>query len=304
MRLYSAFFTLTLLFIAQVSLFAQANTRIDGNGNIQTKTIAIQEFEHFQINTPARVLIEAGKTPSLRITMDENIFDRLNIEETGRTLSIAPEGWIEPTQFDIYVSIPQLGKITTSGYGEYTLEGIAGERLEVENGVGTMEIKGTVEDILIRSRKGEIDASNLVAQKATIYLSSYTTVFVDARQKLEAYPGKKGKVIYTSTPKELAVQLDAPKQLMTRAQYDALPTPPPVQYVNLKLHNNRLAYTSIRIEGPENRPFGYGTSIFPFFKRKERFPVGTKIFQQLNDGSEKLLVEITPTDDDKTVKLF
>ncbi len=117
--------------------------------------------------------------------------------------------------------------------------------------------------------------------------------------------GKLGKVYYKGNPtidkagadeSLKVISLDSNKVVKNKKEG--------IQYINIKIKNNSLAWHSFVIRGPKERTFSYGFSMFPFTTKKERVPVGTKFFTESSAGKEKLLVEVTAADEDKTIQLF
>ena len=79
-----------------------------------------------------------------------------------------------------------------------------------------------------------------------------------------------------------------------------------LRYVTLKVKNNSLSRKHFVIKGPNERgrEFSYGFPMMPMATRSKKVPIGTMIFLQNNEISNKKLITITAADDGKVVNLF
>ena len=75
-------------------------------------------------------------------------------------------------------------------------------------------------------------------------------------------------------------------------------------FVKCKIINNRISFTSVLIEGPEERQFSYGSDFGPFEAKNKNLPAGTRIYKVGADGKKKELLQISSWDKGRQLKLF
>lgn len=81
---------------------------------------------------------------------------------------------------------------------------------------------------------------------------------------------------------------------------------PDLRYIDFKIKNNSLKRNAFVVVGPkqDGRTFSYGFSLNPYASKKERWSVGTRIYKESRLGKRELLVTISESDENNTVKLF
>ena len=87
----------------------------------------------------------------------------------GGKLHITQDKWIEPSQSVIIrVGAPFTTSLETSGYSDVVIAGIDGPRIKVNAGVGSVTLNGRAERLQIRTKTGDIDATNLETLNAEL----------------------------------------------------------------------------------------------------------------------------------------
>lgn len=78
------------------------------------------------------------------------------------------------------------------------------------------------------------------------------------------------------------------------------------EFINFIIKNNSFNRNHFYVVGPKpnGRKFSYGFPMMPFFKRKEYWTTGTKVYKVNRLGLRKLLITIKPEDENTVVKLF
>lgn len=137
--------------------------KIEGNGNIITKEISVQDYNAVQIgnsllnrngwslsslfsgnhNQSYAFEYTQGNEPEIRITIDENLYPYLNVKVDKQKLSITAKAntQLSPTKLKIEGSSKRLEEIDMSGSMDFILRGpLSGDKLKVE-GSGGSDIK-------------------------------------------------------------------------------------------------------------------------------------------------------------------
>ncbi len=294
--------TLLIVALAVPVALAQNSTRVEGNGNITTETRALGNVTSLDISFYAKVIVTFGEEPKIKVTADENIIGNVLTEVKGNQLTIDQKGWVESdTRIVIEVHTNSITKITQGAWGgaQVYVNGI--DALEINNEVGNMVLTGSVGYLKLNGRIGTVNAIDLAANEADVAITGTASVLVNAKTINSLKVSERGKFIYADASKLPAGT--ALNNAYAQSEWEAR-TPTEVKRVSLKLFNNSGKRIDIRIEGPSEDPFGYGTDIAAKGKKKEHWPIGTRIFQVKADGTEQLLATIQETDENQLVPLF
>ena len=96
----------------------------EGNGNVVTQDFEVTEFEEISMILPATVNYTVADDYSCRVTLDENLFDYLDIYSKGGCLRLDMVKTLQqtnlmPTKFVIEISAPTIAEITLTGSGDF-----------------------------------------------------------------------------------------------------------------------------------------------------------------------------------------
>lgn len=292
-----------LLVITTLCPFSTANAQVKGSGEMVTQLIEVQSFNKIKNSLSSNINIVVGEEHKLSITIDENLLELIDIEVIDGELDINQKEWISPTKkIQIKITAPQLVKFNNSAHGSYTITNIVTEQFNVMSPVGDIILTGKVKDLSIGTEVGDINATNLIASNAEVKIWSFGTVTIHAINKLDANVSKNGKVVYVQEPEVLKKKIREGGQVISLEENNA--PAKEVVYINVKLKNNSSGRVNIVFEGPKEASFGYGAPFNLLQTRKERFPVGTKVYLQRPLWKNKLLLEIKEENAGQTIKLF
>ncbi|MDH6535418.1 DUF2807 domain-containing protein [Parabacteroides sp. 52] len=227
------------LFVFQVThLFAAE--KVEGNGHTITKKIDVEEFDQLFLGSGIessgsgiRFLKKSTKkelsfeytqrngSATLVITMDENLFDYLSVEQKGGSLRIqAKENYqILPTLLSIKGGSSALKKVDitgclnfivegalqadelklgVSGVGNITLSDLSCQVLNGSvSGVGNLSLKGKVDKAKYDlSGVGKIFAYDCVVKELACHVSGVGNMEVRASEKLSAKASGVGSISY------------------------------------------------------------------------------------------------------------
>lgn len=104
-----------------------AQIKINGDGNLTTKEIKVSDFHEIKLyGNSLEFNYEQKKdtSPYMQITIDNNLFDLLDIRSEGKTLIIEPKNKNEqllPTRFLVKANSTDLTKIKKAGDGNFSV---------------------------------------------------------------------------------------------------------------------------------------------------------------------------------------
>ena len=106
-----------------ITVYTQGTTA-EGNGNIVTRDFKTAEFDEISMILPATVNYTVADEYSCRVTLDENLFDYLDIYSKGGCLNLDMVKTLQqtnlmPTKFVIEISAPTIAEITLTGSGDF-----------------------------------------------------------------------------------------------------------------------------------------------------------------------------------------
>ena len=282
---------------------AHAQNPVNGNGTIVDQMRPLKTFSSVSLDFSADLTIVNGETPSFTIEADENILPHIGTQVRSGKLYITQDKWIEPSQrIIIRVGAPFTSGIETSGYSDVVIEGIDGPRLQVNAGVGKVKLFGNAERLLVRTKTGHIDATNLITAYADVSATSHGTIKLGKVEELITNISDTGTVIYNGKPGSM----DNKNQhaLIVAADDYVDPSTIQVEYVAFTLVNNSRKKLSLRVEGPREKQFSYGFNLLANSGRNENWPVGTKLYNEGRLLSDKLLLTIKADMAGKEVDIF
>ena len=297
-------YTLTFALLLISSLLSG---QINGNGNITMKSFDFTGIEVIEFRVTVDAEIDLSADNDLYVEVDENIFEHLTIKMSGNKLLIDQNSWVEPSQaIKLKLGTTQLHRIRNTAWGHVELLNMDQERFRADMQVGTLIIKGKVGTLDARTGAGRIDASKLEAQAASVRIDENGQILVNASEAIQYGGSGFGRVVYLGDAqleraKSASSELTAigfEEEMELRAQEKA------VQYVEVKLKNNSGKKKQLRFRGPVAKPFGYGAPIARRAVKTETFPVGTRIYEDVTIGKDKLLLIITEENAGQVLNLF
>ncbi len=186
-----------------------SSTQVSGNGKLITQTRALSDVKLINIRGAYKIKITQGNYPSLKITTDSNIVPLVVTQINNHQLSIHNK---KETQFNlkrpvfIALVVKNLKYITSSGANELILTQLRNPYLQLDaNGSLQARLLGQVDTLNLRVvGSGQIDASKLKVQEATIHLIGEGQVIINATHQLKAKIVGSGDIIYLSKPKKMS----------------------------------------------------------------------------------------------------
>jgi hypothetical protein len=210
---------IALLAIALLSLFALSacgalgdviGSGIEGSGVIVTREFDFSDFNEVELRHAFQGAISRGDTYSVVVRIDDNLVDRLQVEQTGNRIVIGLDQTTLTGQatLEVDVTLPALTWLSASGASTAQLNGfasaddftghasgasrihgdIAAGDLDLEaSGASTISLAGTAGDVRANaSGASTIDLEELTAANADAEASGASTVIVNLNGTLDA----------------------------------------------------------------------------------------------------------------------
>ena len=107
-----------------ITVYSQG-TFAEGNGNVVTRDINVTTFDEISIALSASVTYAVADKCSCRVTLDENLFECVDIYQKGDCLKVEmvktlQQSDLKPTKFVIELTAPTLEEISLVGGGDFS----------------------------------------------------------------------------------------------------------------------------------------------------------------------------------------
>jgi len=119
-----------------ITVYSQG-TFAEGNGNIITRDFDVTAFDEISIVLPTSVTYAVADKCSCRVTLDENLFECIDIYQKGDGLRVEmvktlQQSDLKPTKFLIELTAPTLEEISLVGGGDFSfVTPFEAQRLEI-----------------------------------------------------------------------------------------------------------------------------------------------------------------------------
>ncbi len=309
-------FVLSYLFadtlLAQDKKYSSHN-ELRGSGKISREQRSVAPFRAIAIGPfLSSVTVDVGGTQSVvTIQLDDNLRSFLKIESVDGVLTVDfkdPDNkqfWLSKGTIDVTIKTPSLSQLRNESNGNVVITNLTGESFDLINQAnGNVTLSGTVGQLnVVSAANGDVRAKALIARKASVITQANATVEVNTKQ-LQAQ--KSGH----ATIRNAAEKAD-------RSATNASPESSDTEQITITLQNNSPAprTVTLRFTEPGNPSYGVvKTTLGPYGKRRETYPVGTKI-EQLDTNQTKVamtggdvrgkaIVTLTADDNGRTYNLL
>jgi hypothetical protein len=149
------------------------------------------------------VTIRVGSAQSVAVTGAEGVVDRVTTAVRGGDLVIADRGDIDTDgPMRVTISVPSLDRVTLSGSGTVTVEGVTGDEFTAElPGTGTLVASGRVDRLTaVLSGAGTLGLAGLVAEDTVGRLEGTGEIDLHATSTLDATLSGTGSISYSGSP--------------------------------------------------------------------------------------------------------
>jgi hypothetical protein len=122
-------FVAGLLSIAVALLVAGCGGPVIGSGDLTTKEYDFKDFTRIEVSHAFEVQITRGESFKVEVTTDDNLVDRLRVEQSGSTLRIGMESGISfgTATREAMITLPTLEAVQLSGASKGGVIGFGGK---------------------------------------------------------------------------------------------------------------------------------------------------------------------------------
>jgi putative autotransporter adhesin-like protein len=134
----------------------------EGSGTLVTRRFEVaSEVDRVEIGDAFRATVRVGAaTPSAKVTIDDNLLDRLRLEVDGHTLTIDLDGRVRDATLRADVSVVGLRRLGASGASKVRLDGTVTDDLTIEaSGASEVEVGSIELDELVLDVSGASQVS-------------------------------------------------------------------------------------------------------------------------------------------------
>ena len=212
---------IAIAFCIAMPVKAQDKQKIEGNGNITTKTIPVKSFNSIKASGVFELHLIQDGTESVKVIADENLHSLFSIKNEGNALVIELDkkkniNFDSENRLKVYVNFKDLKEMNLSTVGnvmsdkklkfdELALKCNSVGNVDLElnantlriknNSVGNVSLRGEAESAIVKnSSVGNLSASRLIVKKMDIENSGVGNADVNVTTELKVKDNFLGKV--------------------------------------------------------------------------------------------------------------
>lgn len=181
-----------------------------GSGTAMTQARDVEAFDAIEIGGAFELIVHVDPTATQRVEVsgDDNIVPEVTTTVSGGELDIQIErdGMVRPKlDLRVEVWVPSLAGVEASGASEITVEGLHGERFELDlSGASDTNLRGSVDLFEVDiSGASDLEARELHAKNVELELSGAGNAEVWASDRLDADVSGAGNVRYFGSTQEV-----------------------------------------------------------------------------------------------------
>ncbi|NVB38618.1 DUF2807 domain-containing protein [Pseudenhygromyxa sp. WMMC2535] len=195
-----------MVLTASTALAAVTGCTLRGSGSAGSELRELDDFDRIDIGGAftLTVHVDPDAAPKVELRGDDNILPSILTKVQGSELDIGFENMIVNPKLplEVEVWVPALQAIDASGASTIHVEGIAGERFDLDlSGSAEVALAGAVERLDVDiSGSAELAARTLVAERVEVELSGSGEAEVFASERLDADISGSAEVTYWGDP--------------------------------------------------------------------------------------------------------
>lgn len=192
---------------------------VQGSGRVQSQPRSLGGFDSISTNSGVDLDLRIGSPASVVVEADDNLLDQVSTEVRGHTLVLDSKGsWKAAHDPVVHVTVPSLAHLETFGSGKASLQGLAGDALQIQvRGSGNVAASGQVRQLdLLLDSSGSADLQALQVATATVELDGSGDANVSAHDSLDATVNGSGDVRYDGALKYLAPHVNGTGEVLRR----------------------------------------------------------------------------------------
>lgn len=205
---------------------------VKGNGKIVSFEVPVNNYSRIDLSGSCELVYEQkmNKSPYLKVEIDENLRDMLDIRTHNGKLSVSLKGNVSYAKFKVYTNSNELDRMNISGSGKIRLKNninspnlkvsisgtgnLKADKLKCTNlslsmsGAGSAALNGEVYNSEIHiSGSGEVDAYKLKSQNTMVKVSGAGNAKVYVTELFDAKVSGSGNINYKGSPKKKNVKV-------------------------------------------------------------------------------------------------
>ena len=197
---------------------------ITGSGTVVTQAYDFTDFSEVELGNAFEAIITPGDAYAISVTVDDNLVDSLQVEQTGNTLriSLEPTRLVTRATMRAEITMPALTRLEASGASQAQLNGFSSDadftghasgasrihgdlvagNLDLDaSGASTISLAGTAADVRANaSGASTIDLEEMTVVNADVEASGASNVTVNAGGQLDAQASGASNVSYLGAP--------------------------------------------------------------------------------------------------------
>ena len=197
--------------IAMPTLCFAKEGSVSQAANSQTYSFTQQPFDAIQLNGAFEMTVQVThqpRTANVVVTASSDILPYIKVKVKNKTLYISKrDDWEfhSSKKIKIMVNVDNLESIKINGSSDSHINNIKADNFVAEiNGSGGIILQGNVKKLAAEIHgSGEIDAKNLVAEKAKASIYGSGDIIVNTTQKIDINIYGSGTVEYYGNPQEI-----------------------------------------------------------------------------------------------------
>ncbi|MBU0743618.1 DUF2807 domain-containing protein [bacterium] len=176
---------------------------IEGSGVMETRSFDLKDFEAIELEGAMDIEVAFGGRQEVAVTLDDNLFDNLELEVNGRTLTV---GWDKSCDPDgdcrMRITMRKLKAVKIEGAGDIGIRDLSGDAFAYDlYGAGDLEIDGQVGELDITlNGAGDVEARALKAKRVKALVNGVGDVKVTATESIDARVNGVGEIDYWGEP--------------------------------------------------------------------------------------------------------
>lgn len=213
---------LMLLLLAMLGSCEDLNC-IKGDGQVETRTLALQPFTNIEVNGDFKVYLTQGATQKVEVIGEANILDQLETDVSDQSWLISHTGCVRRSKaVEVRITMPEVNAMYLNGSGFIKGEGVitAAELPVTVNGSGKIDLQVNASkvisqvigsgEMLLRGKtathsvsisgSGKTKAFDLQANNVNVNLSGSGVAEVAAANLLGVDLSGSGMVYYKGNP--------------------------------------------------------------------------------------------------------
>lgn len=205
--------------VGDADAFSFRDQGIKGSGDLETREFDLKDFDEISVGGAFEVEIRFGDRQRVAVTIDDNLWDNLELKVRHGRLSV---DWDESCRPDddcrLELVVTSLEAMSVSGAAEVDIAKFAGERFEFAlSGAAELEMDGVVEDLDIQvSGAGEIDTRDLEARHVKVRISGAGHANITASESLDAKVSGVGNINYWGNPSDKSTSVSGLGSIRSR----------------------------------------------------------------------------------------